>query len=346
MYTNHFGLSDNPFRMTPDPRFLYLTPNHREALSSLVYGVLARKGFMLLTGDAGTGKTTLIHALLNMLHHKKAACAFVFHPVLAPEEFLDYVLADLGITGGDRHKGGMLRSLHAFLLKQHEADATTALIIDEAHKLPPVLLEEIRLFSNLETSRDKLFQIVLAGQNELEELFRRDDMRQFKQRITLRSRLEPLTLEQTAEYIHRRVAGCGRVAADIFAPDVFPAIHSLSGGIPRLVNNLCDNALLSAFAQNARIVTRPILREVAADLDLHEELNAAGGPLPESQGNGSRPAPADETAAQATLQAIGAPQSLKFLEHYGERTKTMSILTQWAEKFRLTGNRPVREGKL
>src|SRR5204863_5294170 len=178
--------TENPFRLTPDPRFLYITPKHRESLSALVYGVLARKGFLVVSGDAGTGKTTLIHSVLAMLAERKVHCAFVFHPVLDPDDFLEYVLMDLGITPPSRKKGDMLRALHQFLLKEHEQGATTALIVDEAHKLSPALLEEIRLFSNLETSTAKLLQIVLAGQSELDDLFRQDDLRQLKQRISIR----------------------------------------------------------------------------------------------------------------------------------------------------------------
>src|SRR5260221_3300588 len=164
MYEQFFRLTENPFRLTPDPRFLFMTPKHRESLSALVYGVMARKGFLVVSGDAGTGKTTLIHALLGMLAERKVDCAFVFHPLLEPEEFLEHVLVDLGAAPPSRKKGDMLRALHQFLLKRHQEGATTALIVDEAHKLSTPLLEEIRLFSNLETSTDKLLQIVLSGQ--------------------------------------------------------------------------------------------------------------------------------------------------------------------------------------
>ena len=178
MYEQYFRLTETPFRLTPDPRFLYITPKHRETLSALVYGVMARKGFMVVSGDAGTGKTTLIHAVLGMLTERKVDCAFIFHPLLGPEDFLEHVLLDLGIPPPSRQKGDMLRALHLFLLKRHESGSTTALIVDEAHKLTETLLEEIRLFSNLETSTDKLLQIVLAGQSELDDLFRQENLRQ------------------------------------------------------------------------------------------------------------------------------------------------------------------------
>jgi type II secretory pathway predicted ATPase ExeA len=268
MYEQYFHLSETPFRLTPDPRFLYITPKHRETLSALVYGVMARKGFMVVSGDAGTGKTTLIHAVLGMLTERKVDCAFIFHPLLGPEDFLEHVLLDLGIPPPSRQKGDMLRALHLFLLKRHESGSTTALIVDEAHKLTETLLEEIRLFSNLETSTDKLLQIVLAGQSELDDLFRQENLRQLKQRISIRTRLIPFTLQQTAEYIHHRLGTVGRESSELFPPDTVPLIYLLSRGIPRLINSVCDNALLIAFAQQAECVSIPMLREVCTDLDL------------------------------------------------------------------------------
>lgn len=321
MYEQFFQLSENPFRLTPDPRFLYFTPRHRESLSSLVYGVLAHKGFLMVTGDAGTGKTTLIHALLAMLTERKVSCAFIFHPLLEPAEFLEHVLIDLGVSSPSRQKGEMLRTLHAFLLKRHQEGSTTALIIDEAHKLSPALLEEVRLFSNLETSRDKLLQILLAGQSELDALFRRDDMRQLKQRISIRSRLGAFTVSQTTEYIHHRLSVCGRKGADLFPADTVPLIFRFSRGIPRLINSICDNALLLAFAQQAPSVTPSMLLEVSGDLDLLGDL----------------PEPASSAAAVPVARgarvAVEGP-SFKVLDSYGERKSTMNILSRWADKFR------------
>lgn len=322
MYTQFFRLTENPFRLTPDPRFLFFTTKHRECLSALVYSVLGRKGFMMMTGDAGTGKTTLIHALLGMLGQKHVSCAFIFHPLLEPTEFLEYVLADLGVVAPSTQKGEMLRALHNFLLKRHQEGSTTALIIDEAHKLTPVLLEEIRLFSNLETSREKLLQIVLAGQNELEDLFRREDLRQLKQRIGLRSRLEPFSAEQTADYLQHRLGLCGRAATELFPPKVLAVVHEYSRGLPRLINSICDNALLLAFAQQMPAVTEETVAEVAADLDL---LVEAPPPVETPMG----------LAAPSNPPASYGPFPLKMLESYGERKRTMNILSRWADKFRL-----------
>src|SRR5258708_1551226 len=238
MYEPYFRLTENPFRLTPDPRFLYITPKHRETLSALVYGVLARKGFLVVSGDAGTGKTTLIHAVLGMLTERRVDCAFIFHPLLEPEDFLEHVLADLGVESPSRKKGDMLRALHHFLLKRHEEGSTTALIIDEAHKLSTALLEEVRLFSNLETSTDKLLQIVLAGHIELDDLCRRDDLRQLKQRISIRTRLSAFTLQQTSDYLPHRLGIAGRNASELFPPHTLPMVYQLSRGIPRLVNSI------------------------------------------------------------------------------------------------------------
>jgi general secretion pathway protein A len=363
MYEQYFRLSENPFRLTPDPRFLYITPKHRESLSALVYGVLARKGFLVVTGDAGTGKTTLIHSVLGMLSERKIECAFIFHPLLEPDEFLEHVLVDLGVNPPPgRKKGDMLRMLHQFLLKRHEQGTTTALIVDEAHKLTAPLLEEIRLFSNLETSTDKLLQIVLAGQTELDDLFRRDDLRQLKQRISIRTRLSPFNLQQTTEYLAHRLQFAGRKSTELFPPQTIPLIFKLSRGIPRVINSLCDNALLLAFAQQVESVTIPILREVAVDLDLgdiHLESpsEAANG---NGNGNGARhepaaglahepegvPVPVAEPEHEAELALQGAPQSpaavtpnangpgFKTLDSYGERKGTMNLLTKWADRFR------------
>jgi hypothetical protein len=224
---------------------------------------------------------------------------------LEPEDFLEHVLLDLGIPPPSRKKGDMLRALHLFLLKRHESGSTTALIVDEAHKLSQPLLEEIRLFSNLETSTDKLLQIVLAGQSELDDLFRQDNLRQLKQRISIRTRLVPFTLQQTNDYITHRLGTVGREANELFPPDTIPMIYKLSRGIPRLINSVCDNALLLAFAQQAEGVSLAMLREVANDLDLADfPAEPEPEPVPGPAAASTRP------ASQPASQRISPPASL------------------------------------
>ncbi len=352
MYESFFRLTDNPFRLTPDPRFLYFTPRHKEALSALVYGVLAHKGFLVVTGDAGTGKTTLIHTVLAMLSERKVSCAFIFHPLLEPVDFLEQVLLDLGVMPPSRQKGEMLRALHQFLLKRHQDRTTTALIIDEAHKLSPSLLEEVRLFSNLETSTDKLLQIVLAGQSELDELFRQEDMRQLKQRISIRTRLGAFSLAQTMEYLQHRLGICGRNATELFPPETLTLLYHLSRGVPRLVNSICDNCLLLAFASQSPMVTKSMMLEVAADLDLSaeagtavlQEMVAASALEDSSMRSGSSPNGSSERQASRPAQASGdssaarpaapVPTSFKTLESYSERRGTLGTISKWADRFR------------
>jgi len=357
MYESFFRLSENPFRLTPDPRFLYFTPRHKEALSALVYGVLAHKGFLVVTGDAGTGKTTLIHTVLAMLAERKVSCAFIFHPLLEPVDFLEQVLLDLGLTPPNRQKGDMLRALHQFLLKRHQERSTTVLIIDEAHKLSPALLEEVRLFSNLETSTDKLLQIVLAGQGELDDLFRQEDLRQLKQRISIRTRLGAFSLAQTMEYLQHRLGICGRNSAELFPPETLTLLYHLSRGIPRLVNSICDNCLLLAFANQSPMVSKSMMLEVAADLDLsveagtavlHEMVEASAfedSPLRagtgSSKGSSERqtvtvPIASDAPPAPAppARPAPPIPTSFKTLESYSERRGTLGIISKWADRFR------------
>jgi general secretion pathway protein A len=237
------------------------------------------------------------------------------------------VLLDLGVTPPSRKKGDMLRALHQFLLKRHEEGSTTALIVDEAHKLSPALLEEVRLFSNLETSTAKLLQIVLAGQSELDALFRQEDLRQLKQRISIRTRLSAFTLAQTSEYLGHRVGLCGRQAGELFPPHTVPLVYKLSRGIPRLINSVCDNALLLAFAQQSPCVTIEHLREVAGDLDLAEVRI-------ERENASPAPAREEEEAAVAMAAAPAPALGLRTLDSYAQRKGTLSLLSRWADRFR------------
>ena len=220
MYKKFFGLKENPFNVNPDPRYLFLTQNTQEALACLTYGIETRKGFILLTGEVGTGKTTLVNKLLEWLHKERVSTAFVFNPRLSVSQFFDFMMADFGIPCETRQKGQMLLKLNQWLLERYQAGERAVLIVDEAQNLSPQMLEEIRLLTNLETSTEKLLQIVLAGQPELEQKLNQPQLRQLRQRITLRAKTRQLTLEETQGYIQERLRIAGAENLDLFSPGI------------------------------------------------------------------------------------------------------------------------------
>jgi general secretion pathway protein A len=271
MYKAFFGLTRNPFDISPDPYFLFATARHNEALASIVYGVLRHKGFIVVTGEVGTGKTLLVRCLLELLRQQEIASANVFNPCLSPLEFLRYIVGDLGIKTANQDKGSLLLELNNHLIARHRKNTTTVLIVDEAQHLEPELLEEIRLLTNLETSQQKLFQIVLVGQPELDEKMDSPDLRQLKQRIALRCQLEPLQKEETTSYILRRLqrAGANSHATTIFPEETIASVYRYSRGIPRLINTVCENALIASYAEKAQSVRPEVIDEVAKDLHLN-----------------------------------------------------------------------------
>jgi general secretion pathway protein A len=273
MYLEYYGLVRSPFDMTPDPSFLYLGETHREGLATLVYGVRARKGFLLLTGEVGTGKTTLLHALLSQLD-ASAASAFIFNPRLEPLDFFRLVLDEYGIEDPCRTKADYLMALNRFLIARLEKDQPTLLIVDEAQNLSRELLEEIRLLSNLETPTSKLIQIMLVGQPELKEMLSRPDLRQLRQRIVLRHHLRPFEPDETEHYIQERLRLAGYTGKGIFKKAALREVHTVTGGIPRLVNAVCDGALLLGYARDWSTLGPEAVREVARDLDLVGEVAA------------------------------------------------------------------------
>lgn len=270
MYEGFYGLTRNPFEVSPDPYFYYQTPHHNEAMAIASYGVLRRKGFVVVTGEVGTGKTLLVRCLLEALSRNEVSFAFVYNPMLSVPEFLAHVLNDLGLTSSVRPKGEMLSRLNNYLMARSLKGGTTALIVDEAQLLSWELFEEIRLLTNLETSLSKLLQIVLVGQPELDQKLDSRGLRQLKQRVSLRCRLEPLGLRELQGYVRWRLelAGANSRAAGIFSDDAIFAIHSFSLGIPRLINTLCENSLISGYSRQAKQITREIVQEVAAELRL------------------------------------------------------------------------------
>jgi general secretion pathway protein A len=281
MYLQHFGLLRAPFEMTPDPAFLFLGESHQEGLATLVYGVRARKGFVMLSGEVGTGKTTLLHALLSQLDPKTAA-AFIFNPRLGPLDFFRVLFDELGIDTPCATKAEYLIALNKFLIDRLERDLPTLLIVDEAQNLSTEMLEEIRLLSNLETPTSKLIQIMLVGQPELEEMLERTELRQLRQRIVLRFELRPFDADETEHYVQERLRLAGYTGKGIFKRSSLRRLHQLTGGIPRLINVACDGVLLLCYSRGRDVVDASEIDEVARDMGLlarggDGDSNAAAG---------------------------------------------------------------------
>lgn len=268
MYKSFFGLKANPFNGNPDPRFLYMTRHTMEALACLVYGIQTRKGFMLLTGEVGTGKTTILNKILDWLRTQRVQSAFIFNPRLEVRQFLEFMCNDLGIACESNDKGQILQKLNRWLLERYRESQTAVLVVDEAQNLSMEMLEEIRLLTNLETSTEKLLQIVLCGQPELEVKLRATELRQLRQRITLSCRTYPLTAEQTGAYIEQRLRVAGASGPPIFSSPAIDSICKYSKGVPRVINLLCEHSLINAYAEQKHEISRMIVEEVARDFEL------------------------------------------------------------------------------
>ena len=270
MYKSFYGLKENPFNVNPDPRFLYLTKQIEEALTGLMYGIQTRKGFITLTGEVGTGKTTLVNRLLDWLHQRRARTAFLFNSRMNSNQLFDFILAEFDIPCESKSKSQQLLKLNHWLLDRYRMGETVVLIIDEAQNLTYPVLEEIRLLTNLETSTEKLLQIVLSGQPELEEKLKLPQLRQLRQRIMLRCRTSPLSQEQTQEYIVERLRIAGAAGEPIFSPKAVETIHLYSLGIPRVINLLCEHSLVNAFVEQQRPIQPKIVEDVAHEFQLDE----------------------------------------------------------------------------
>lgn len=269
-----FGLRANPFGISPDPRFLCVTPLTEAASQQLLEGVCQRKGLILLTGEVGTGKTLLLHRLLDWLRERNMPTALLFNSRLNADDLLDLVLSDFGVACQSSLKSDKLILLHRWLLDQHRHRRTPVLMVDEAQGLPLRTLEEIRLLLNLETPRAKLLQVVLAGQPELEEKLKRHELRQLRQRITVRCRTAPLTLHETHSYIQERLRVSG-AKERIFLQRAAAFVHAYSQGIPRVINVLCEHSLINACADNSRVVDPRFVEQAAKDCQL-EKIDAVG----------------------------------------------------------------------
>jgi general secretion pathway protein A len=284
MYKPFFHLKRNPFEITPDPSFLFPTRRHNEALAALYYGVRRRKGFVVLTGEVGTGKTLLLRCLLHLLKESNdVKYAYVFNGRLSPLEFLQYVSGDLGLPAAGKNKSELLLQLAGYVVSRGEKKLTTVLVVDEAHHLSADILEEIRLLTNLETADEKLLQILLVGQPELEEKLDSVELRQLKQRIALRSRLAALDGAETQGYIERRLHLAGSSTPEaLFPPDAVASVHRHSRGYPRLINTLCENGLIAAYAARSPQVSAAMVDTIASEFRLGVES--------------SKPAPSSEDA--------------------------------------------------
>jgi general secretion pathway protein A len=297
MYKSFFGLKENPFNVNPDPRFLFLTQQIEEALAGLMYGIQTKKGFITLTGEVGTGKTTLINRLLDWLHQRQTRTAFLFNSRMNTNQLFDFILAEFDIPCESRTKSQQLMKLNQWLLERYRHGETAVLIVDEAQNLSYPVLEEIRLLTNLETSTEKLLQIVLSGQPELEEKLKLPQVRQLRQRIMLRCKTAPLTTEQTFDYINERLRIAGATGQPIFGKEAVETIHLYSLGIPRVVNLLCEHALVNSYADQKRVVTGKVIEDVAREFQL-DEVEPVAPP-------GSIQVPGDVYSSEAFLQNLG-----------------------------------------
>jgi general secretion pathway protein A len=276
MYEDYYGFVEKPFSLTPDPRYLYRSESHANAFELLQYGIRRREGFIVVTGDIGTGKTTLCRALLDQLD-RKTFTALVLNPFISEDDLLRLILQDFGVVSREEMKRGrlaavsrqaLIEALNDFLLSLLPLRAKALLIIDEAQNLPRPILEFIRMLSNLETDKEKLLQIVMVGQLNLKDVLRSPELRQLDQRVSIRYELRPLGAEETAAYVAHRLTIAGGGAVVSFTPKALQSVYKYSGGIPRVINLLCDRALLAAYSERATRVTPEMVRKGAGSLDL------------------------------------------------------------------------------
>ena len=286
MYQEFYNLSAYPFRLSPDPAFMCMTAQHREALSALIYSACTQPGLTVLVGEAGTGKTTILYSLLGLLEKRRFVTAMCTNPTLTREEFYDFLMVQFGVNCQSTLKSRQLAALEETLLRNQADERPSLLIVDEAQRLSAELLEEIRLLLNLETPREKLLEIVISGQPELVNLLGRPELRQLKQRVSCICRLKALSLEELQEYLHHRLTLAGLPSQTLFDEETVELIYDYTQGIPRLVNSLCNGALQTGFAMQSRNITVSIVEEAARDLEL------------------SRPAP--ETVAMSSVVGMAA----------------------------------------
>lgn len=303
MYEAFYGLRERPFDLTPNPRFLLMTSRHREALTTLEYGLTARTGIALLVGEAGTGKTTIVHAALQSQRARQSRAVYLNNPALTRQEFVEFLAAGFGLSeGAATSKTRCLSELTEVLASRHASGTMSALVIDEAQCLPDELLEEVRLLANIESAAEKLLSIVLAGQPEIADRLNQPSLRQLKQRIGLRCSLAALALEETTAYIAARLRIAGGDERQVFTDDAIATIHDRSRGIPRTISVIADNALVTAFALDLRPVDRDVVLEVCRDFDFGETPDDALEPQP-------RPEDEDEHEAMRVRSFVPRAES-------------------------------------
>jgi general secretion pathway protein A len=304
---NFFGLRENPFHISPDPRYLSFTRQTQEAFDTLTNGILTSQGLLVLIGEVGTGKTTITNYLLNWLRQRQTPTSFIFNSRLNVGDLFDFMLANFGIVCESNQRANQLATLTEWLLMQYGVGKTPILIVDEAHGLPPNVLEEIRLLLSLKTPREKLLQIVLVGQPELDEKLRRPELRQLRQRVMVHCKIGPLNSPETRGYIHRRVHLAGGQGESVFMSDAMDAVHSHSCGIPRVINILCEHALINAYADHIRPVSPQIVKEVAQEFQFDKiKVHDAGLDF-----NKSRSARATTTRSISTIKYVDSLEAAK-----------------------------------
>jgi general secretion pathway protein A len=315
MYLDFYGLKELPFALTPDPRFIYFTPSHAEAMANLHYGIENGKGLIVVTGEVGTGKTTMLRWIMQRLD-RSVLVAYIFNPRMSVAEFYQYISSPklLNVPNWE-NKSELLLKLGEVLESRHSRGLRTVLIIDEAHGLSPAVLEEIRLLSNFESDSAKQLQIILTGQPELRDVLNSPDLRQLKQRVALRCEIKPLPgIKETERYITSRLLAAGAERTDIFSPSAVDFIFRCSEGIPRQINNLCDNALLAGFAADAETITRAIIEEVAETFDLLPDASRSmqAGEVREKAGRLFTPTGRAElwAAGAEVAEEAGQPQNV------------------------------------
>jgi general secretion pathway protein A len=336
MYLEFYGLKELPFALTPDPRYIYFTPSHTEVMANLHYGIESGRGLIVVTGEVGTGKTTILRWVMQRLD-RTVLVAYIFNPRLSVPEFYQHLAALFDIQDWET-KSDLLIKLGEVLESRHSRGLRTVLIVDEAHGLSPNVLEEIRLLCNFESDTAKKLQIVLTGQPELRNVLNYPGLRQLKQRVALRCDIKALpNVEETAQYIASRLQVAGAARTDIFSPGAIDYIFRCSEGIPRNINNLCDNALLSAFASDEEIITRAIVEEVASTFDMLPRSDR-------SQLNGDDPDAAARifnAAGRAELWAAGAgepiPTPTLVVNEFARRDESSISLEELGSAFSLSG---------